>query len=64
MVRDIYDHFGLEWPDDHEEQLQAFVQQNPKDKHGVHRYEAEDFGLTDDAIADRLCVYSEAFGYR
>ena len=62
-AREVYDHFGLEWPENHEQRLQAYVRQNPKDKHGQHLYRAEDFGLTDDVIAHRFRNYRKAFGY-
>jgi hypothetical protein len=63
-VRSVYDRFDLEWPGGHEKRLEAYVRENPKDKHGQHRYRAEDFGLTDSKIAARLQTYAEAFGYR
>lgn len=58
-VRGIYTHFGLPWTDAYAAELQAFVQSNPKDKHGKHRYTASDFGQTEAEIADRLQFYSE-----
>jgi hypothetical protein len=64
MVRSVYDCFGLEWPEGHDERLEAYVRENPKHKHGQHRYRAEDFGLTDRRIAARLQAYAEAFGCR
>jgi hypothetical protein len=62
-VRKVYSAFGLEWPGGHELRLEAYVRENPKNKHGQHRYRAEDFGLTDQMIAARLRDYAEAFGY-
>jgi hypothetical protein len=60
-VRAIYDHFGLAWPDGHEKRLQAYMEENPKGKHGRHHYRAADFGLTDDAIAERFRDYYRRF---
>ena len=57
-VRDIYDHYGLAWPADHEERLQAHIERHPKAKYGAHRYRAEDYGLTDEAIAERYAFPS------
>lgn len=62
-VRGLYDHFGLTWPDRHEEKLEAYVRENPQNKHGVHRYSPEDFGLTNDAIAGRFTQYRRRFGF-
>jgi hypothetical protein len=61
-VRGIYSHFGLPWPDAYESGLEDFIQKNPKNKHGKHRYAASDFGLTEAEIGDRLGFYSEHFG--
>lgn len=61
-VKRIYDHFGLAWTGEYEEQLRLYVRDHPQDKHGKHNYSSEDFGLTDDAIAKRFAKYSEVFG--
>lgn len=61
-VRGIYSHYDLPWTDAYESDLTKFIQQNPKDKHGKHRYSASDFGLTETEIADRFQFYSDRFG--
>jgi hypothetical protein len=61
-VRDIYSHFGLPWTDAYASALKEFIQKNPKNKHGEHRYAASDFGLTEAEIADELQFYTEHFG--
>lgn len=61
-VQGIYSHFGLPWTDSYASVLKEFVEANPKDKHGKHRYAASDFGLTEAEIADGLEFYSEHFG--
>jgi hypothetical protein len=61
-VQGIYSHFGLPWTDAYASDLQSFIQKNPKDKHGKHRYAASDFGLTEAEIGERLGFYSEHFG--
>ena len=61
-VRGIYDCFGLAWSDTYEEQLNAYVRDNPQGKHGMHQYSSEDFGLTDEAISRRFAGYCERFG--
>ena len=35
---------------------------DPSDKHGVHRYTAEEFGLDPADLAERFAVYRETFG--
>jgi len=61
-VREIYAHFDLPWTKSYEADLEKFVNGNPKDKHGKHRYSASDFGLNESEIADRFRFYTDYFG--
>jgi hypothetical protein len=63
-VRGIYKHFDLPWTDAYASELETFINRNPKNKHGKHRYAAEDFGLAEAKIVKRLGFYSEYFGVR
>jgi hypothetical protein len=63
-VKDIYSRFNLAWSDAYEEQLRMYLRENPRGKHGEHRYSSVDFGLTDEAIARQFSEYSERFGVR
>jgi hypothetical protein len=60
-VRDIYVHYDLAWSEEFAERLNSYVQQNPRGKHGAHRYAPEDFGQTGDAISKRFAAYIERF---
>jgi hypothetical protein len=60
-VRDIYDHYDLAWSEEFAERLNYYVQQNPRNKHGAHRYAPEDFGQTREAISERFAAYIERF---
>ena len=62
-VRGVYDHYGLAWSEAFEQRLRSYVQQNPRGKHGPHRYTPEDFGQTNEAIAEGFAAYSERFGF-
>jgi hypothetical protein len=61
VVEAIYDHFGLPWSEEQAQRMLKFVRKNPKGKHGRHRYTAEEFGLADGEIAERLGFYSDQF---
>ncbi len=61
-VKRIYDHFGVEMTPDAEQRLRSWKDDNPKGKYGEHRYRAEDFGFSDDYIADRFRAYMQHFG--
>jgi hypothetical protein len=60
-VQRVYDHFSIEMTPAAEQRFRAWKDDNPKGKYGEHRYRAEDFGLTDDLIADRFGPYMRHF---
>jgi Sulfotransferase family len=60
-VREIYDHYDLAWSEEFAERMTCYVQQNPRGKHGDHRYAPEDFGQTDEGISERFATYIERF---
>lgn len=53
-VRGLYDHFGLGLSAEVEGRMRAWLAANPADKHGVHRYALEDFGLTPEQVRAEL----------
>jgi hypothetical protein len=61
-VRRIYDRFGIAMTDAAERRFRAWKDENPRGRYGEHRYRAEEFGLTDDAIAERFGAYMAHFG--
>ncbi|MGB3633053.1 MAG: sulfotransferase [Rubrobacteraceae bacterium] len=62
-VRGVYEHYGLDWSDEFEERLNHYVRQNPRSKHGAHKYAPEDFGQTEEAISEHFSAYNEKFGF-
>lgn len=60
-VQRMYVHFGFDFTDDAERRMRAWHAANPRDKHGEHRYSAEEFGLTTDAMRDRFAAYMKHF---
>jgi hypothetical protein len=60
-VRRVYDHFGYAWTDVFEARMRRFLAQNPKDKHGQHRYSLAAFGLDPDEERARYRAYRERF---
>ena len=61
VVRDIYDHYDLAWSDEFADRLNRYVRQNPRGKHGAHRYAPEDFGQTGETISERFAAYADKF---
>ncbi len=61
-VRRIYAHFDIPLTEAAETRMRHFLAENPKDKHGPHRYSLETFGLDADDLACRFKAYREHFG--
>lgn len=61
-VRRIYLHFGIPLTDTAEARIRQFLADNPKDKHGQHRYSLEPFTLDCDDLTRRFKAYRECFG--
>lgn len=62
VVRGIYENFGRELSRDAEEAMQRFVERNPKDKNGAHRYTLEAFGLDRDIERHKFQFYTDYYG--
>lgn len=61
VVRQIYRYFGREISETMERGMKHWLARNPAHKHGVHRYELEQFGLTPQAIDRDFRDYRERF---
>jgi hypothetical protein len=59
-----YAHFDIPFRDDVESRMRRFMTDNPRDKHGHHRYELADFGMELGEIRERFAEYCEAFGVK
>ena len=61
-VRRVYEHFGLELTPAVEQGVRDYLAENPRDKHGTHRYTLEDFGLDRAEVDAAFAPYRERFG--
>ncbi len=61
-VERIYDHFGLTFTPDVAQGVRTYLDQNPRSKHGTHRYSLADFGLDEAATREAFGAYNERFG--
>jgi hypothetical protein len=52
---------GMAFDDASRRAVQRWIDDNPQDKHGVHRYTAADFGLDPDRLRARFDFYSRRF---
>ena len=61
MVRRIYAHFDLELSAEAESRMRRFLAENPRDKHGRHRYTLAAAGLDPATERRRYAAYRERF---
>ena len=57
----FYDWLGDELTPATVERMMAWRADNPKDKHGRHTYDGAQFGITDEALAQRFGSYRDRF---
>ncbi len=60
-VRKIYNRFELPFPENMAEAIHLFIQNNPQDQFGRHRYHLEDFGLSAEVEKASYAAYRERF---
>jgi hypothetical protein len=61
QIRHIYDFLGLSLSSETERAMQSWRSGNPQDKHGVHRYRLEDFGLDRERLRSDFAPYRARF---
>ena len=61
ILRQAYAHFGFELTRDTQDRMLAYLKHNPENKHGVHDYKPEDFGLSEQMIRQRFEKYINRF---
>jgi Sulfotransferase family len=61
-IRKLYGWLGDELTDDTIDRMLAWRADNPADKYGKHEYDADQFGITDESLAERFRAYRERFG--
>ncbi len=61
QVRRIYDFADLSLSGETEAAMQAWIAENPQDKHGHHRYQLEDFGLDRGRLEELFDPYCRRF---
>jgi hypothetical protein len=58
-VQGIYNHFKMPFTTEFEVAMARYLAENPKGKHGGHKYSSADFGMTDEGIRERIgAVYN------
>jgi len=62
-IHRIYDKLNLTWNPENENNIRKWLEKNPQHKHGVHRYNIEDFGLTETRIKTEFAAYYKEYGH-
>jgi len=62
VVRRMYAHFGYPLRDEVEAKMAAFMKDNTRDKHGLHAYTPEDFGIDPERDRAPFEEYIDHFG--
>ena len=57
VVRGIYDHFGLSLSDEAAHRMQHWIAASPTSRHGEHRYDIADYGVTAGQVRERFAAY-------
>lgn len=60
-LRRAYRRLEIPWSNEIEQGMRGFIAENPRGKHGAHRYELSDFGLVLGEIRDRFRDYCEDY---
>src|SRR5690606_16936708 len=61
MAQRIYEHFGIPMSEQALQRMRTFIEQNPRDRHGAHRYTLEQFGLDRARERERYRFYQDYF---
>jgi hypothetical protein len=64
LIERIYAHFDLPLSAETKQKMQKYLQDNPQGKHGGHRYELEDYGLSAERDSIHFQRYCEYFGVK
>ncbi|MCA9681572.1 MAG: sulfotransferase [Myxococcales bacterium] len=63
MVRGIYARFGLEYTQEFEGRMRAYLEDNKQGKYGRHKYSNAEYGLTPEQLQSALPGYYAKYGY-
>lgn len=59
VVRSIYDRFGLRLSAEAVRRMERWIAESPTSKHGEHRYDIADYGVTAAQVRERFAEYIE-----
>ena len=57
----VYEFLGWRLSSEARASMERFLSENPRNKHGAHRYALSDFGLNRAVVTQRFARYCERF---
>jgi Sulfotransferase family len=60
-MQGVYDFLGMAFTDEARRGMQGWLDKNKQHKHGAHKYNLEDFGVSKQEVDSRLMFYRERF---
>ena len=60
-VKKMYSHFGIKLTTEAENAMKLHMKENPKDKHGKHKYSLADYGITEADLKETFAEFLEYF---
>jgi len=63
MVKKIYQHFDLEYTDEFEKRMRAYLENNKQGKYGRHKYSLEEYGFDGEALYQDYKEYMVHYDY-
>ena len=61
-VEKIYGQMGREFVGEHADAIRTYVANRPKDRHGVHKYSLDDYGIDAAEAREKSLPYTEHYG--
>ena len=61
-LRSLYQQAGREFSSEYAQAIRSYLDHKPKNKHGKHSYQPEDWGLSTETLKQEAQPYIEAFG--
>lgn len=63
MVKRIYQHFNMDYSDEFEQRMRAYLKDNGQGSQGRHHYSMEEYGFTPDVIYRSYHEYMHCYGF-
>lgn len=63
VVKKIYEKYGLDYTQEFEDRMKAYLEDNKQGKYGRHKYSNEEYGIDPHDLRTRFAAYFEKYGF-